>query len=135
MLQAAAKSSLASVSGDRRTITTGLFRMNPETDVPNYALPPNARRDFMVQAFELLSTPATQPSGKRLKIIELPQTNKVIVSELNEVKPVTDDNPVLLSSIGARQQALGYDQFFRMDWFNWDSVANRLKYKPVEKNS
>jgi hypothetical protein len=137
LVKAAAQSGIipASSAAKRGALTTGFFPLNPDAEIPNYRLEQGPRARFIVRAFDLLTTPTTQPSGKRIELIDLPQFGRVIVAELDDVRSVADPaNPQMANSI-VQQLAQEFDRTFQVQWYNYDEVVSRLKYQPVGEKS
>jgi hypothetical protein len=119
-----------------KVITTGTFLNQPDDPrgmIPGYVLSGPAKTQFLKETFKLLSTPPAHPGAQPVRVVELPQIAKVDVAELANVTPLwsPDTTHLIAERAAGRAAAEQVDQLMR-DWFNYDGVVSRLKYKPVE---
>ncbi len=134
LLDQARQKGLHEAAATQPVVTVGPLANQPGKTVPQLALmgPPADR--FTAATFKLLSTPTSRPSGKPVVLIELPRDNRVMVAELNKVEAMWPEGATELHE--ARLQKMLSDaigQRFTQEWFDYDSVAARTKYKPEAK--
>src|SRR4051812_27659127 len=69
-------------------------------------------------------------------LVEVPADGKVMVAEVDQVKPMwTKDRQAMWDTGVAFQQRVAFEQMLRMAWFDYGHVVDRLKYVPEEKQS
>jgi hypothetical protein len=67
-------------------------------------------------------------------LVEVPAAGKVMVAEVDQVKPMwTKDRQAMWDTGVAFQQRVAFEQMLRMAWFDYGHVVDRLKYVPEEK--
>jgi len=67
-------------------------------------------------------------------IIELPSEGKVVVAELEELKPLwTKDQAAASDSLVANQERTSTETVLRLQWFSYDQLIKRMDYTPTEK--
>ena len=87
--------------------------------------------------------PATQPTttpvvtafkDHPVGLIEVPQDGKILVAEINQLKPIwTKDRQAYWNTGIANQQRVQIEQLLRTSWFKYDNVISRVGYVPTEK--
>ena len=67
-------------------------------------------------------------------VIELPADAKVVVAEIDQLKPAWNKEQVAgwMTSL-ANQERITVEQQIRIAWFNYDQVVTRTTYQPKEK--
>lgn len=127
--------SLASAArqAGRSIITTGQFTNRPGAPLENYTLPTSANGAFVMQAFELLTDAAESGGEHPMRLIELPNAQRVVVAQLKDVEPVWDEQSYSLFDLRTGQElSRVYEQLFQNDWFTYDNVKARLSYHSEE---
>jgi hypothetical protein len=67
-------------------------------------------------------------------LIEVPAEAKVVVAEVDQVKPMwTKDRQAMWDTAIASQQRVSTEQLLRQAWFNYDHVVRRVSFVPAEK--
>ena len=132
-MEAAKKSDLsnAAVGAGKMVVTTGLFANRPSAEVPNYNVDPAAKSTFLDQAFDLLTVAAKEKNPHAMGLIELPNSGKVLVAQLQDVKPAwrNEESMAMLGEMFTQDIMREMVVNIYNDWFNYDSLTNRLNYR------
>jgi hypothetical protein len=68
-------------------------------------------------------------------LIELPSDAKIMVAEINQIKPIwSKDHQAEYNSAAASQERSSTEQLIRMNWYDYDQLIKRLDYVPAEKH-
>jgi hypothetical protein len=133
VMEAAKKSDLsnAAVGAGKMVVTTGLFANRPSAEVPNYNVDPAAKSTFLDQAFDLLTVAAKEKNPHAMGLIELPNSGKVLVAQLQDVKPAwrNEESMAMLGEMFTQDIMREMVVNIYNDWFNYDSLTNRLNYR------
>ncbi len=131
VMESAAKSNLsnAAIGAGKMITTTGPFANRPTVEIPNYEVDPSAKANFLEQAFNLL-TLANQKNPHPTSLIELPAAGKVLVAQLEDVKPAwrNDDMMAMAGDIFSQQIAHELEIEIYNHWFNYNELATRVGY-------
>jgi hypothetical protein len=129
---ASAKSDLsnAAVGAGKMVTTTGLYANRPSANVSNYTLDPAAKQSFIEQTFELLTT-ATAKNPHPVRLIELPGSGKVLVGQLQDVKPAwpNDEARAVYSEMVTSEIARDMMVDIYNRWFNYEDLVKRMNYQ------
>ena len=69
-------------------------------------------------------------------LVEVPADGKVMVAEVDQVKPMwTKDHQAMWDTGVAFQQRVTFEQMLRRAWFDYGHVVDRLKYVSEEKSN
>lgn len=131
LLDAAKQSGLtaAATQAGKTLISTGSFD-GQGMEVPGYSLSAEARTAFVEEAFKLLSTPAPREGAQPVAILELPQTGKIIVAELKDVRQEwTEDQVPLRLAAMTYQIRDQLTRIFEFEWFNYDQARKRVGFE------
>ena len=84
------------------------------------------------------NTPATMPVAEfkehPVGLIELPSEGKVVVAEVDQLKPTwTKDLESFFTARTAFEARMALEQALRAAWLQYDAVTTRLGYVPAEK--
>jgi len=84
------------------------------------------------------ATPATMPVAQfkdhPVGLIDLPSEGKVVVAEIDQLKPTwTKDLESFFTTRTAFEARMGLEQALRAAWLQYDAVTTRLGYVPSEK--
>ena len=105
--------------------------MQSTQTIPGLQVSPMEVEEFLAQAFKLLSTPTSRPSGKPVELIELAPDGRVLVAELADYQAMWNDRSKSYEEATIAMMLKGeLERAFTTDWFNYDSVASRLKFVP-----
>jgi hypothetical protein len=131
VMESAAKSNLsnAAIGAGKMIATTGMFANRPTADIPNFQLDPSAKPSFLEQAFNLL-TVANQKNPHPTSLIELPPSGKVLIAQLDDVKPAWRNDEMMAMAGDVFTQQIVRDMVVDLynHWFDYDDLANRLNY-------
>ena len=89
------------------------------------------RRRFPPRLFALITTPTSRPSGQPVALIEIARDGRALVTELAKVQASWTQKSLPFEV--AQVHAMASDrlkQDFARNWFDFDSLATRLKYVP-----
>lgn len=132
VMESAAKSNLsnAAVGAGKMVTTTGPFANRPTAEISNYEVDPSAKANFLEQAFNLL-TLANQKNPHPMSLIELPEAGKVIVAQLEDVKPAwrNDDMMAIAGDVFSQQIAHELEIEVYNHWFDYNELVNRVGYR------
>lgn len=84
------------------------------------------------------TAPTSAPSMAEFKehpvtVIELPSEAKVVVAELEKLKPQwSKDQQAQLDSQLANQRRIAGEREIRLEWFNYDQLLQRIDWKPAD---
>jgi len=84
------------------------------------------------------TAPTTAPSMAEFKdhpvtVIELPSEAKVVVAELEQLKPQwSKEQQAQLDSQLANQRRIMGEREIRLEWFNYDQLLQRIDWKPAD---
>ena len=133
-LEQAKSQGLAAAAGDRKVISTGLFKNDPNLQtLPTYTLSPQATRKLVEGGFNLLSERVRTGNEHPVGVIDLPRAFTSVVARLAEATPATKDE-FFAVQVQQTQQMLEFQRVHQMmyKWFNPEAVAERVKYKPTD---
>lgn len=133
-LEEAKAQGLQQAAGDRKVITTGLFRNDPNAEtLPSYALSPPATRKLIEGGFDLLADRVRTGDEHPLGVIDLPRAFTSTVARLAEATPATRDQYFAVQVQQTRQMQ-EFERITQMmfKWFHPEAVADRLDFEPVE---
>jgi hypothetical protein len=69
-----------------------------------------------------------------LGLIELPSEGKVVVAEVDQLKPTwSKDREAFFTARTALEARFELEQAMRQAWLQYDAVTSRLGYAPAEK--
>jgi hypothetical protein len=132
LLDAARQKGLTTADAAPRPILpVGPLTNRAEQAVPVLNLTGPAAIDFLRGAFALITTPTSRPSGQPVALIEIPRDGRAIVTELAKVQASWTQKSLPFEV--AQVHAMASDrlkQDFARNWFDFDSLATRLKYVP-----
>jgi len=114
----------------RKVISVGPIN-GGTSQVPGYAIPEQASQTLVKQAVGLLTNAAASNNPHPIGLVELPAATRVLLDELDQVRPLWSNESVAM----AKDALAGniHDQMAMTLWFKWfdyNSVARRLDYKP-----
>jgi len=113
---------------------TGLFNFEAARGtIPGYALDnPEAALQIVRQAIGLLQGAA--PGSHPLAVVDLPGAGKVLVVQLDEVKPMwSKETRPYVEQYEKMRMLQSLRSGFARQWFKYEDVAARLGYKAEEK--
>ncbi|MCC6425040.1 MAG: hypothetical protein IT447_16320 [Phycisphaerales bacterium] len=129
--QSASLQSAATASG-RNVIQTGEFRNRAMEPIENYPISGPSKAAFLDQVFKLLIDAARGADHPR-RLIELPQSGKVLVAQLDSVKADWPEQSVFFVELSVEGQLRAeLRQNLQVQWFDWKSLVTRLNYKPAQ---
>lgn len=135
LLDAAKQSGLkqAAQGAQKNVITVGPFPADVRGALPGLQLKDEANAAFAQGAFKLLTMPPPREGGKPVALIELPREGKVYVAELVDVaarpQMAMMGSPEAEIERGLLQEL---QQYFQIEWFNFDNAKKRLHYASAE---
>ncbi len=116
---------------DKAITTTAFFGSNATGAIAGVALPEAARSTFVQGAFDLLAVPPAD-SGERIALIELPPIGKILLAELADIKSTWRSSDTHLASAYVTSQLIReLEQAFAFEWYDYESVKERLHYQPI----
>lgn len=121
----------AATAAGRNVILTGPFRNRAMEPIENYPISGPVKAVFLDEVFKLLTDAARGVEHPR-KVVELPQSGRTVVVQLDSVQadwPEQSSFFVELSVEGQLRAELR--QNLQVQWFDWNSVVSRLNYKPA----
>jgi len=123
----------AAAAAGAAVITTELFANHPEGKLQNYKLPDAAYPKLIEGAFALVQTRLKTGRQHPVDIIELPRAATVVVAELADARPATED-PLLVTIMQRRAEVERTGQLLAM-WFQNDAIRSRTQYVPADQHA
>jgi hypothetical protein len=131
LLDQARTAGLKTAAAGKALLDIGPLTMQSTQTIPGLQVSPMEVEEFLAQAFKLLSTPTSRPSGKPVELIELPPDGRVLVAELSDYQAMWNDRSKSYEEATVSMMLKSeLERAFTADWFNYDSVASRLKFVP-----
>ena len=125
------KTDLKTAADNKSLITVGPLTIQPGGSIPGLLVSDQETGPFLNQAFKLLSTPASRPSGKPLELIELQPDGRVLVAELANVQAMWTDRSKPLQEVQTAMMLKNeLDSRFGSQWYDYKNVASRVNYVP-----
>jgi hypothetical protein len=131
LLAQAREKGLKEAAGGIGVVTAGPITSQSGEIIPGFPVSGTSAAKFTEQAFKLVSTPTSRPSGKPLKLIELAKDGRIVVAELGDLQAMWNERSRAMQE-AQLHAVMGNEltQRFSRDWFDYDSVARRLSYVP-----
>lgn len=133
LLAKARENGLETASGGKGLVSAGPLTRRQGQVVPTLTLTGDAATRFVDGAFKLLSTPTSRPTGKPVRLVEMPQDGRVFVAELGNVDAMWNERTRPMAEAQIRQmveQELA--TLFGEEWFDYQAVTTRLSFKADE---
>jgi hypothetical protein len=135
LFDAAKTAGLPAAAGNRKIITTGAFSQSPGEAIVNYTLSTRAQSNFIHSTYALLGEIAKKDNTKPVALIEMPADAKVAVAELIAVESTLPTHQMAAMEARLELQLLQeYGLSIAGDWFNYDSIVQRVNYRPDSAN-
>jgi hypothetical protein len=112
-------------------VSTGQFAPRSGRPIPNYPLSDQAAQTKLGEAAQKLLEEATPDDRHPQSLVELPSAQRVVIAELGAAQLEYPEQDCRQEVV--RMQRQEAQQKLAADWFSYDAVVNRMKYKPEEK--
>jgi len=138
VLQAATVTTLqqAASLSSRPVLTSGAFSKSDAlyggaVSIPNYTVSARSNLLFVNGAYELLRDASRSGKQNPVRIVELPADGKVVVAELQSVRPANPTRSTFAVDLDANMElTLADSQVLRSAWTNWDELCKRMGWNP-----
>ncbi len=131
LLDAARKTDLKTAAAGKSLVTVGPLTVQPGAPIPGLLVSEQLTGSFLSQAFKLITTPTSRPSGKPIELIELPPDGRVLVAELASLQAMWTDRSKPLQEVQMSMMLKNeLDSRFGADWFDYKNVVSRMNYVP-----
>lgn len=133
LAKAADPARLSSAAEGKTVLTTGYFSNAPWATIENFALSGSAQQTFMRETFALLNS-VTDADKHPARVVELPQTGKVLVIELEDVRQRADGTMTAMNQ-NAIQARLMSEYFADMQrkWFSYEEAQKRTGFQYINE--
>jgi hypothetical protein len=110
---------------------TGFYSPYSREPIDNYSVSSRAQTTFVNKTYALMSALADKTTSTRpVGLVELPADGKVAVAELIAIESrMSPDTSDLTRSFLTQRMTQEYRQAIGMEWFNLESVIQRLGYE------
>jgi hypothetical protein len=119
----------AAKAAGKTVITTEHFDSR-QSVVPGFDLDQTSTQLFINECFRLLNQPSKDGS-RMMATIDLPQAGKVVAVQIEDVRPVWNDESVAAIQAQVNNQAwASAAQMLQAEWFDYESAKTRTNYQP-----
>jgi hypothetical protein len=134
LLDAARHEGLESAGAQQKhpAVTVGPLTNRPQP-VPTLNLSDASAAQFTNDAFKLLSTPTSRPSGEPVRMIPLQKDGRIFVAELGNVQAMWNEKSLPIEQAQLHiQMGNQFAQELSRDWFDFGAVKTRTQWQANE---